>query len=727
MPNVHFTVDAALFRELGERLVGKPHIALAELIKNSFDADATRVEILFTRNKIVIKDNGHGMTGEAFRDFWMRIGSPHKGREKASPKFNRRLTGSKGVGRLAVQFLASNIRIRTVSVDSPERETVGRVDWDEAVKAKELTSAVADISEREARKPYPGRSRHGTSIVLTGLKHRWSSKELKELAKEVWWLQPPFKLEGDDRTSTGFKVELRSAQKDLVTAFEGQMSAILNLWHAKLTGKMTEIPKGRSRTGHVSFSLEFADGTRHSQEFPIDRCLLHHLEFEIRIFDLRQKQRAGVKVEQAREYLNDHGGVLVYDSGFHLPYYGHETDWLHIERDHSHRLSKSKLLPKGLQVTEGLTHLPTNTRILGVVHVDSNLERRLSQDLPVQDRLDHLSIQITRDRLIDNRAFEQLRDAVRWAVDFYAMRQAERIFETTTTSVEPLRTAARRVKKIDEILSHYKRLLPTHAREALHHEIDEVISSIKQEKAHGVAQAGLLGALATAGIAAIAFQHELNKQFASLEDIKSDIAEIGDQSGLGRKLKKLSSGIDDWISRARATRALFAHVAEEENRKDARHYRAQPILETVKRNLGVLVRGIRIELDGIDPELRLPSGTFAEWSSIFQNVILNAVNAMVDSERRVLTISTTVKDGEAILIFQDTGTGVDLKRSEELFKPFVRKTTISPERKALGYGGTGLGLTIVRMIAEKVHCAVQFKKPRRGYATAFSISWRSEQ
>ena len=42
-----FTVDAELLRELGEKLVGKPYIALAELIKNSYDADATEVTIVF--------------------------------------------------------------------------------------------------------------------------------------------------------------------------------------------------------------------------------------------------------------------------------------------------------------------------------------------------------------------------------------------------------------------------------------------------------------------------------------------------------------------------------------------------------------------------------------------------------------------------------------------------------------------------------------------------------
>ena len=47
MPKIKFTVDAALLAELGERLVGKPYIALAELVKNSYDADAASVTIEF--------------------------------------------------------------------------------------------------------------------------------------------------------------------------------------------------------------------------------------------------------------------------------------------------------------------------------------------------------------------------------------------------------------------------------------------------------------------------------------------------------------------------------------------------------------------------------------------------------------------------------------------------------------------------------------------------------
>ena len=77
---ISFTVDSELLRELGERLVGRQYIALAELVKNSFDADASKVEIRILEDCIEVSDNGHGMTFQDLRDRWMRVGSTHSRR-----------------------------------------------------------------------------------------------------------------------------------------------------------------------------------------------------------------------------------------------------------------------------------------------------------------------------------------------------------------------------------------------------------------------------------------------------------------------------------------------------------------------------------------------------------------------------------------------------------------------------------------------------------------------
>lgn len=118
MPELNFTVDARLLQELGERLVSKPFIALAELVKNAYDADARVVEIGFfpEESKIVVRDDGHGMAFEDFRNFWMRIGTTHQA-GKSSRYLGRQMTGSKGVGRLSVQFLARKLMLTTVPKD----------------------------------------------------------------------------------------------------------------------------------------------------------------------------------------------------------------------------------------------------------------------------------------------------------------------------------------------------------------------------------------------------------------------------------------------------------------------------------------------------------------------------------------------------------------------------------------------------------------------------------
>ena len=145
---INFSVASELLSELGERLVGRQYIALAELIKNSFDADATIVEIRFGDDSIEVSDNGHGMTYEDFRDRWMHVGSTHKLGEVLSPELKRRLTGSKGVGRLAVQFLARELVLESVPKRTRLKTGVPQqlyveVDWERAISSRELTEATA--------------------------------------------------------------------------------------------------------------------------------------------------------------------------------------------------------------------------------------------------------------------------------------------------------------------------------------------------------------------------------------------------------------------------------------------------------------------------------------------------------------------------------------------------------------------------------------------------------
>src|ERR1700722_10536622 len=95
-----FTVDTHVFRELGELLVGRDSTALVELIKNSYDADATSVVVYGeklnepSRGLIVVTDDGVGMDVAAFTDGFLRIASRTKDSgARRSLRFKRRYTG----------------------------------------------------------------------------------------------------------------------------------------------------------------------------------------------------------------------------------------------------------------------------------------------------------------------------------------------------------------------------------------------------------------------------------------------------------------------------------------------------------------------------------------------------------------------------------------------------------------------------------------------------------
>ena len=230
--------------------------------------------------------------------------------------------------------------------------------------------------------------------------------------------------------------------------------------------------------------------------------------------------------------------------------------------------------------------------------------------------------------------------------------------------------------------------------------------------------------MATAGMSALAYEHEVQKQYNLLENVVEELENIQVHGGKTQeRLRTISKDLKEWIQRARATRNLFSYLLDEENRDIRSRFKAKQLIRDVTEQMSVLLRAVKPDLNKIDASLRLPEAGFAEWSAILQNVMINAVNAMLDSSNRQITVSSRVEGRRRMLLIQDTGCGVDLEKAEELFKPFMRKQIISLDRRALGAGGSGLGLTIVRMIADTIGCGVSFVKPDEGFSTAFQISW----
>jgi len=331
----------------------------------------------------------------------------------------------------------------------------------------------------------------------------------------------------------------------------------------------------------------------------------------------------------------------------------------------------------------------------------------------------HLQIQISRDRLLHNDAYDVLRYAVRWALDYYATRESLRSEESKPLKLDE--PASLKLRTIENVLEDYKEAIPSPVYVDLSSRIRDAVKVSETEAERTVAHMELMGSLATAGMVALASEHEINQQYRILERL---IASLKTSSEIHGDLQHLVEDIASWLNRAKASRALFAPLLEREGREDRKRYRARRLIADIARRLAPLARGIPIDTSDIEDDLRLPATTLATWHAVFQNVLLNSVNALMDSGQKNIRVSGGVIRGKRCIWVQDTGAGIDLEEAETLFKPFERRLEITPARKRLGIGGTGLGLTIVRLLADQAGCEVGFVPPEHGFSTKFQLSWK---
>ena len=142
--HIPFQTEGRLLQELGLRLVASPEVALVELIKNSYDADSPTciVRLEDDEQTLVVADEGHGMTFTDFKTKWMRIATSSKVKEEHSPKYHRRFTGEKGIGRFAVRYLGDHLTLQSVAFDENHdcmTQLTAIFDWPDLDAAEDLS------------------------------------------------------------------------------------------------------------------------------------------------------------------------------------------------------------------------------------------------------------------------------------------------------------------------------------------------------------------------------------------------------------------------------------------------------------------------------------------------------------------------------------------------------------------------------------------------------------
>lgn len=159
---LEMSFQPTVIEHLGVKMYSHTVPAIAELVANAYDACATEVEVnLFDKpeHKIIIKDNGVGMSFDEINDFYLKIGRNRRKENQLSP-CGRTPTGKKGLGKLALFGLGNKVEISTVQAD--ERVTFV-LDYEKILETDGL------YQPEFTREPVEPNTPSGTTITLTGL------------------------------------------------------------------------------------------------------------------------------------------------------------------------------------------------------------------------------------------------------------------------------------------------------------------------------------------------------------------------------------------------------------------------------------------------------------------------------------------------------------------------------------------------------------------------------
>ncbi len=166
-------VEKSHLLTLGERMYIESIELLRELVNNAYDADATKVYITISPEKILVEDNGSGMNQKGLEQFFT-VGSEEKRIHNISPRFGRKRIGQFGIGKFAVLSAADQFKVESRKGKFVYTVIFDREDWQkDAVWELPIT--------RQQATPLDGR---GTKVVLSKLKKKFNLSEVERYLKE---------------------------------------------------------------------------------------------------------------------------------------------------------------------------------------------------------------------------------------------------------------------------------------------------------------------------------------------------------------------------------------------------------------------------------------------------------------------------------------------------------------------------------------------------------------
>lgn len=678
-----FRPTARLLQLLGDELIASPRLAVFELVKNAYDADASKVTVGIHLNPthspfITVTDNGVGMTPEILEHVWLVPGSDHRQKQRSdkrrTPLHNRLPIGEKGVGRFAAHKLGDRIRVITRARNNPE--CLVEINWEELTRKQFLEEALVTITQRHPDTFTEDSS--GTCISISGLRSKWTRGEVRHLFNQITSISSPFEafdgfqvvfeLPGYNSWLDGlpdvkeilekafwkFEFQLKDAAIDWEYTFRQVPGLNIQSRTLKQVGERLKLPRGRADNPEENTPVATQENLKGIGAirgvfyvYDRDRNILRHLP----------AQQATIK------YLDEAGGIRVYRDGIRVYNYGEEgDDWLGLD----------------LRRVNVPTRRISRNIILGAVHLSLEESSGLVE-------------KTNREGFQDSEIYRNFRRAVLGILEVLeAERHKDKEDLRKLTSRQPDLTATGLDRLLNEVKHELKRLninSPT---------IDSCLRRISRHY-HDMENTLLSAGLSGMNLAMVF--HEIEHGVRNLHLAVRKKAHVETLETLIRNLTEILDGFTALLRRSSQDR----HSARDLIRSACQisHLRLDyhgidltcPILET----------------DGAGFYARFP---FNLALGSLSNLIDNAIywlrvqhpeqerDAAKSRRKLYIGVSRNFDAGPAIVV-ADNGTGFSYDTPEQLVRPFF---TRKPD-------GMGLGLYYAHLVMEAQQGQLAFPQP----------------
>lgn len=344
---LQFRVSTALKSIIGKDLINDKYIAVFELVKNAYDAGARRVEITFENintpdSRLIIKDDGKGMSLADIRDKWLFIAYSEKKKENRKEALKqdlngndyrdlikRKAAGAKGVGRFSCDRLGAKINLKS-KTDNDTDVNCLNIDWSEFETNDERE--IKEIQVLYSNLLADGFA-HGTILEIYELREQWKRADFLALKRALMKLINPENDLADDSFEIFLNVDSElNADHEVKRDNERVNGKIKNDIIEKLGLKTTNLEVQISENGEI-ITTELWDRGEYIFKFKEKNEKYKKLKnIKFKLLYLNRSAKYNFSLVMGITPVN-YGSVMVYKNGFRIYPYGEPgEDLFYIDR-----------------------------------------------------------------------------------------------------------------------------------------------------------------------------------------------------------------------------------------------------------------------------------------------------------------------------------------------------------------------------------------------------------